>query len=144
MKALMLQRIDAILLSSFHQPLLAVYFPLNFRLLLCLLKYENQQIFHLSLSIILTGYTQLLKLIIQSSFFQYWNSIVKMSERGLLSVEIYEHYCLRCEIGIGLEFPPKMNRSMEKELTVGPRAEVERLLKSPANLCLRLIHSFNI
>lgn len=144
MKALMLQRIDAILLSSFHQPLLAVYFPLNFRLLLCLLKYENQQIFHLSLSIILTGYTQLLKLIIQSRFFQYWNSIVKMSERGLLSVEIYGHYCLRCEIGIGLEFPPKMNRSMEKELTVGPRAEVERLLKSPANLCLRLIHSFNI
>lgn len=67
-----------------------------------------------------------------------------MSERGLLSVEIYEHYCLRCEIGIGLEFPPKKNRSMEKELTVGPRAEVERLLKSPANLCLRLIHSFNI
>lgn len=64
MKALMLQRIDAILLSSFHQPLLAVYFPLNFRLLLCLLKYENQQIFHLYLSIILTGYTQLLKLII--------------------------------------------------------------------------------
>lgn len=144
MKALMLQRINAILLSSFHQPLLAVYFPLNFRLLLCLLKYENQQIFHLYLSIILTGYIQLLKLIIQSSFFQYWNSIVKMSERGLLSVEIYEHYCLRCEIGIGLEFPPKMNRSMEKELTVGPRAEVERLLKSPANLCLRLIHSFNI
>lgn len=140
----MLQRIDAILLSSFHQPLLAVYFPLNFRLLLCLLKYENQQIFHLYLSIILTGYTQLLKLIIQSSYFQYWNSIVKMSERGLLSVEIYERYCLRCEIGIGLEFPPKMNRSMEKELTVGPRAEVERLLKSPANLCLRLIHSFNI
>lgn len=67
-----------------------------------------------------------------------------MSERGLLSVEIYGHYCLRCEIGIGLEFPPKMNRSMEKELTVGPRAEVDRLLKSPANLCLRLIHSFNI
>lgn len=39
-------------------------FSAKFRLPLCLLKYENQQIFHLYLSIILTGYTQLLKLII--------------------------------------------------------------------------------
>lgn len=45
---------------------------------------------------------------------------------------------------LGWNSHQKKNRSMEKELTVGPRAEVERLLKSPANLCLRLIHSFNI